>query len=233
MKITVEPQIFERFSDLILGAVIATGLDNRGESGKLLSLLHDAEGEIIRNFELESLSQIPQIQVWRRAYSSFGAKPKKYKSSIEGLYRMVLKGSGLKSINKIVDAYNLISLKHTLPLGGDDLDRIEGNIRLMLAKGDEPFIPLNSQDAEQAKPGEVVYADDKEILCRRWNWRECEKTKMTEKTSSAVLFVEGLPPSGRGEVQSAAEELARLIHQFCGGDSVVHLLDSGQREIYL
>lgn len=231
MKFSVDPQIFERFPVLILGVVAVTGIDNRGESGELKTLLRETEVEIGRNYLSEFLSQHPKIQAWRRAYSEFGAKPKKYKSSVESLYRMVLKGSGLKSINKLVDVYNFVSLKHMLPLGGDDLDKIDGDIRLQLAKGGEPFIPLNSQESEPAQSGEVVYLDDKEILCRRWNWRECEKTKMTEETSNAVLVVEGLPPAGLNEVETAAEELSCLVHRFCGGDSAIHLLDVRDPEI--
>lgn len=233
MKFSVDHQIFERFPALILGVVAVTGIDNRGESGELKTLLQESEAEIGRNYLSESLSQHPKIQAWRRAYSEFGAKPKKYKSSVESLYRMVLKGSGLKPINKLVDAYNFVSLKHMLPLGGDDADKIDGDIRLQLAKGGEPFIPLNSQESEPAQPGEVVYLDDKEILCRRWNWRECDKTKMTEETSNAVLVVEGLPPAGVNEIETAAQELSRLIHQFCGGNSAIHLLDVRYPEIIL
>jgi DNA/RNA-binding domain of Phe-tRNA-synthetase-like protein len=233
MKFSVDPQIFERFPSLILGVVSVIGIDNRGESGELKTLLQESEAEIGRNYLSESLSQHPKIQAWRRAYSEFGAKPKKYKSSVESLYRMVLKGDGLKPINKLVDIYNFVSLKHMLPLGGDDLDKIDGDIRLQMAKGGEPFIPLHSQETEPARPGEVVYSDDKEILCRRWNWRECDKTKMTEETSNAVLVVEALPPSARNDVETAAEELSRLVHQFCGGDSAVHLLDSHHPEIIL
>jgi DNA/RNA-binding domain of Phe-tRNA-synthetase-like protein len=233
MKFSVDFQIFERFPALILGVVAVTGIDNKGESGELKTLLQESEAEIGRNYLSESLSQHPKIQAWRRAYSEFGAKPKKYKSSVESLYRMVLKGTGLKPINKLVDAYNFVSLKHMLPLGGDDADKIDGDIRLQLAKGGEPFIPLNSQESEPAQPGEVVYLDDKEILCRRWNWRECDKTKMTEETSNAVLVVEGLPPAGVNEIETAAEDLSRLVRQFCGGDSAIHLLDVRYPEIIL
>lgn len=36
----------------------------------------------------ETLSQLPKIATWKRAYSAFGAKPKKYRSSVESLCRM-------------------------------------------------------------------------------------------------------------------------------------------------
>lgn len=233
MKFSVDPQIFESFPTLILGVVVFRGIDNRGESGELTLLLHEAEDEIGRAYRSETVSQLPKIQSWRRAYSLFGAKPKKHRSSVESLYRMVLKKGGLPSINKLVDAYNLISLKHMLPLGGDDMDKIDGDVQLRLAAGGEPFIPLNSQFNDPAQTGEVVYADSREILCRRWNWRECDKTKMTEETSNAVLVVEGLHPAGRREVEAAVNELRRLVLKFCGGEPTVCFLETLHTEVIL
>ena len=60
---------------------------------------------------------------------------------------------------------------------------------------------LNSEETKNPKEGEVVYIDDKEVLCRRWNWRECDKSKMTEETTNVALVVEGLPPTSKEEVE--------------------------------
>ena len=91
---------------------------------------------------------------------------------------MILSGIELKSINNIVDIYNYVSIKHMTPMGGDDLDKVDGNITLKFAEGTEEFKELNSDEIKNPKQGEVVYCDDKEVLCRRWNWRECDKSKM-------------------------------------------------------
>jgi lysyl-tRNA synthetase class 2 len=192
--------------------------------------IREREVEIQREFDSETLSQHPKIRAWRQAYSSFGAKPKKYKSSVESLYWLVLKGNELRSINKIVDIYNYISLKHLVPVGGDDTAKVDGDIRLKFARGDEPFTPLNSEEIETPKEGEVVYTDSKEVLCRRWNWRECDKTKMTEDTREALLVVEGLPPVTKEEMQKIIEELSTLISEYCSGETRTFILDGASRE---
>jgi len=125
----------------------------------------------------------------------------------------------------VVDIYNYVSLKHRIPLGGDDLDKVDGGITLCFACGDEPFTPLNSNDTEFAKSGEVVYADEKEILCRRWNWRECDKTKMRPETKNAVLVLEGLPPVRRKDIERAVKDLSALIHELSGGETREMFLD--------
>jgi DNA/RNA-binding domain of Phe-tRNA-synthetase-like protein len=233
MKFFVNSRIFEKFPDLYLGVVIALGLDNRRGADELWPLISAQQEEIRASTDSETLSQNPRIAAWRGAYSAFGAKPKKYKSSVESLYRMVIKGVGLRQINAIVDVYNYISIKHMVPVGGDDISRVEGDITLRFAHGGEMFRPLNSEEVEHAKEDEVIYTDNVEVLCRRWNWRECDKTKMTEETKEAMLVVEGLPPVNREEVDRIVEELRRLVERFCGGETRFEILHEEQPEIVI
>lgn len=231
MKFKVDHRVFERFSGLSLGIVLARGIDNSGKSDEIVKMIRDKEKDIRRSYQTEMLSLQPKIESWRKAYSTFGAKPKKYRSSVESLYRAVLKGDGLRSINKIVDIYNFISLEHMVPVGGDDLDKVEGDIILTFARGDESFTPLNSQEEEVVKKGEVVYVDNRGVLCRRWNWRECERTKMTEETRNSILVVEGLPPVTKEDVLSAAEELRGLVERYLQGEIQTTILDEKTKEI--
>jgi DNA/RNA-binding domain of Phe-tRNA-synthetase-like protein len=230
LKFSVDSKVFNKFPDLGLGVVVVKDIDNRDPADALFPLIMEEEEKIRANYSTEILLQLPKIVSWRKAYLSFGAKPKKYKSSVESLYRMILKGINLRHINTLVDIYNYISIKHMIPAGGDDLSRVEGDITLRFARGGEPFRALNSEVLEQAKEGEVIYADDVEVLCRRWNWRECDKTKMTDATETAILVVEGLPPVGKEEVADAVEDLSDLIRRFCGGESHTDILSADHRE---
>jgi len=231
MKFKIDDKIFEKYPTLNIGVVVAKGIDNTGESPDVLSMLSKQSDSIKSQYILETLKEVPKISAWREAYSAFGAKPKKYTCSVENLYRMILEGIHLRHINKVVDIYNYISLKHTVPVGGDDIDKVDGNITLQLATGEEPFIRLNSDEVDHPKEGEVVYADDKEVLCRRWNWRECDKSKMTEDTKNVTLVVEGLSPVFKDDIQSIVEELGQLVEKFCGGEISIHILNSDNKEI--
>ncbi|MCK5476720.1 MAG: hypothetical protein KAI55_02265 [Candidatus Aenigmarchaeota archaeon] len=230
MKFKIDSKIFEKFPDLNIGIMIVKGMDNKGTNEEIINQIKDKEKEIISNFDTETLSQNPKIEVWRKAYSLFGAKPKKYKCSVENLYRMILKEIELHHINKIVDIYNYISIKNIIPVGGDDIDKINGNITLKFAQGNEPFVELNSEETKNPKEGEVVYVDDKEVLCRRWNWRECDKSKMTEETKNVSLVVEGLPPTTKEELQKILDEMSELIQNVCGGEIKTFILNSSNPE---
>ncbi|MGB2905530.1 MAG: phenylalanine--tRNA ligase beta subunit-related protein [Candidatus Aminicenantaceae bacterium] len=233
MQLRVTDEIWDAFPGLHLGLVFARGIDNSRDAPEVKAAVQEVQSRIRAEYETETLSQIPWIQAWRRAFSAFGAKPKKYKSSVESLYRMILKGTDLRSINPVVDIYNLVSLRFGIPAGGDDLDNVEGDILLTFAAGGEEFIPLNSEIREEARPGEVIYRDEQGVLCRRWNWRECDRTKMTRDTRNVSLVVEGLPPVGRAEMEGIVAELAGLIFGACGGVVRSAVLDLGLPEIGL
>lgn len=230
MKIKIEKEIFEKYPELYLGIIVAKNINNNGQNDDILNLINEKQIDIKTNHTLDSLGDNPKIDVWRKAYSLFGAKPKKYKSSIENLYKMIIEGIELRHINKVVDIYNYVSLKNTIPVGGDDIDKIDGDITLKIATGDESFTQLNSDEIQNPKPGEVIYADNKEVLCRRWNWRECNKSKMTEETKNVALVVEGLPPTSKDEVEQITSELADLVKKYCGGGTSTYILNSNNPE---
>jgi DNA/RNA-binding domain of Phe-tRNA-synthetase-like protein len=230
MKFKIDSRIFEQFPELSVGLVVAKGINNKGSNEEIMKLLKTEQEKIRADFSIETLSENPKIDVWKKAYSLFEAKPKKYRCSVESLYRLVLRGIDLKHFNKLVDIYNYISIKHTVPIGGDDLDKIDGNITLKFARGDEPFNEIGSEEVKHPKEGEIVYADDKEVICRRWNWRDCDKTKMTESTKNMVLIVEGLPPVSKDKIEEITKELRELIQKFCGGESNIFILNSAKAE---
>lgn len=225
MEFRIDGDVLEKFPGLTIGVVIATGIDNLAASAKAAAFLEAQVGDVCRAWSIEQLDADPRIAAWRDAYRAFGAKPKKHRSSIENMIRMILDGAGVPSINSAVDVYNAISLKYVIPAGGDDLDHVAGDIRLTFATGDERFVSLNGSEVVTPKPGEVIYCDDEDVLCRRWNWRECDKSKMTEVSTNLCLIVEALPPVSASELNRMSVELAEEIERFCGGSTSVARAD--------
>jgi DNA/RNA-binding domain of Phe-tRNA-synthetase-like protein len=223
MVFRVDETVFEKFPGLTIGVVVATGIDNRRSREQAAAILEAQIDDVCRVWSIERLDADPRIAAWRDAYRAFGAKPKKHRSSIENMIRMILDGTGVPSINVAVDVYNAISLEHCVPIGGDDLDRVAGDIRLTFATGDERFVPLNGSEVVAPKPGEIIYRDDEDVLCRRWNWRECDKSKMTEESVHLCLVVEALPPIMADDVRRIAAELAEAIEARCGGSVAARL----------
>ena len=231
MQLRVDDALFERFPDLAIGVVIAVGIDNHRQGEAAAAFLRERVDAIRSSWSPDRLEADSRIAAWREAYRSFGAKPKKHRCSVENMIRSILEGEGLHPINAAVATYNAISLKHGVPAGGDDLDRVVGDIVLTFAEGDERFVPLNGTEPMPPKPGEVIYRDDEDVLCRRWNWRECDKSKMTADSRNLCLVVEGLPPVSREDVRQVSTELCDDIATFCGGSTDVQLVDRDAPEV--
>jgi len=231
LQFRIAPTIFEDFPEVRIGVVTAQGLDNHGSDPAITSQVREAETALVESFRVGNVTEHPRIAPWREAYRKFGAKPKKHLSSIESLARRAIKGDTLRSINKLVDIYNVVSLRHIVPVGGEDLDRIEGGIVLIHARDNEaPVRLLGEADERSPSSGEVIYKDDRGAICRRWNWKEADRTKLTEDTRRAVLVIESLPPVAGDELEKAVDDLADLIQRHCGGETVTTILDRERPE---
>ena len=90
---------------------------------------------------------------------------------------------------------------------------------LAFADGSEEFIVLNGTENEPPEKGEVVYKDDQGVICRRWNWREADRTKLTTETTNAIIVVDSIPPTEKAFVEQSVDELAALIKKYCGGET--------------
>ncbi len=228
MKFILTDEFIEKFPDTIIGVVVVENIDNKGSDQQALEILRNEEKQIRELFSLVNFSEYPFIKSWRKAFKLFGAKD--YRSSHEALIKRILKGGETRQINKLVDLYNSISLKYKTPVGGDDLDKTEGNMYVKIAKGNERFAMLGSDEITNPKEGEVVYSDENDILCRRWNWREADKAKFTEETKKAILFIDAISPLTEDVVKSAANELAVLVKKFCNAETRIFVLNKENRE---
>ena len=224
MKLTISPEIIQNFPEVTIGVVTAESINNRLDNPQIASELKRVEAAVRQRFQDAVLSEHPTIRAWRQAYKVFRAGD--YRSSVENLTKRIAKGNSLPHINNLVDIYNIISLRHTLPVGGEDLDCVNGDIILTEAKGDEEFIPLLETESNPPTAGEIVYKDDATVLCRKWNWRESDKTKLTEDTRRAIFVIEGLLDEERVRIDQATKELADLLEKYCQCKTRTYILDS-------
>jgi arginyl-tRNA synthetase len=209
MKLSISKEIFQKFPDLKIGVVVAKNINNKG--------FVDLDTP-----ELTAFND-PRIRLWNQAYRSFGTDPAKHKPSIANLIDLARRG--LPNINKLVNIYNYVSLKHTIPAGGSDLDKISDNIFLRVAKSKQPFTPLHSKNIEYTKVGEIIYSDKDKIITRRWNCKESDFAKFTENTKNAILEFEALQLTNEKELVSALKDAVLLIKDHCGGNVNYFILD--------
>ena len=232
MNLVITDAIFDEFPELVLGVVILQDIDNSQNRPEITKLLRGAEAALPAKFGSTPVIEHPYIATWREAYRRFGVKPKDYPSSVENLTRRILNGATIGHINNLVSLYNTISLRYILPVGGEDVDKIVGDVLLTQAGDDEPAVfLLGEKEARPPRAGEIIYKDEAGAICRRWNWKEADRTKLTQETQNAFLVIEALPPVPRDTVQTAIRELADGVKQYCGGTVSTAFLDQDNREV--
>lgn len=234
-QLSIDPIIFEQFPGTALGVLVGFNLENSDEENPQISALLRRQEELIRaQFATHSVDEHPNILVWRDAYQKFGADPKKYRSSIENLVTRIIGGHSVRHVNTLVDLYNLISLKYLLPSGGEDIDHLNGNTHLTVAHANEvAVLAFGEKEAKSPEPGEVIYKDQGGTLCRRWNWRGTERSKLTAKTKNAFFIFESLPPVNSELADKAIHELAELIRQYCGGSTKLAIINKKNPQVSL
>ena len=216
-KFIAEPSFWALFPDSEIGILIMDQIHNEpgagnSDLGKCKELLQTANREAPKFISDPVLSQNPVVAVWREAFMKFKTK-KGARSSIEALLRRIDKGNAVGSINPLVDLYNAISLKYGLPCGMEDLDAVKGNLRLTITTGGDDFLALGDTEPDPTLPGEVCYLDDLGAVCRCWNWRDGQRTMLTEKTKHAIAVIESVDPTRHGDLQEALNELATWVKE--------------------
>ena len=233
MRFRIEDEVIQTFPRFCRGIVIAAGIDNSRQRPELERLLEEGADAARADTHLD-LATSPRLVVWKDAYRQFGSNPNKFTPSIVFLAKQLKSGKPIRSISPAVDAFNLISIRHTIPCGGDDMDSVAEDVTLGTAVSDETFAPIfKPEEIEHPKPGEVIYVNrlTNRVLCRRWNWRNADFSKITPATRNLAINVDGMMPSiDRAELEQAAEELKELLNRFCGGTISIHYLDINNRE---
>jgi DNA/RNA-binding domain of Phe-tRNA-synthetase-like protein len=216
MQFHVTEAFWELFPEVQIGLVLAYGIDNTGELAPPNGFVADAWASSAAALADLDIATHPAVAPWRAAYTKFGMKPSKYRSSIESMLRAAQAGR-FRPINPLVDLYNAVSLRYQLPCGGEDLAAIVGDVYLTRAAGGEAFRTIGASTDEPPVPGEVIYTDSIGAICRCWNWREADRTKLVPTTRDALLVIEALPEHDPAQLVRALDDLASQVSTLLGG----------------
>ena len=218
MKVSIENEFWRLFPEGQISVLVVKGLDNTVDESKdpyFKSLLDKGAKRAEDFISDDNFTQNEVIQEWRQAFSKFKTK-KGARSLIEALLKRVSQGREFNPINPLVDIYNSVSLSYAVPCGGEDLEKIAGHLRLGKAKGGESFFPLGAESDAPALPEEIIYYDDEGAVCRCLNWREAQRTMLTEETKDAVLVIEAINAEQARRARAAMEELQDLVKDYFG-----------------
>ena len=229
-EIRIHREIFESYPSFRRGIVIATKMRNGGPSEELETMLMQVIAQAAEN--PIDVKVDPRTTAWMEAHRLFGSNPNKYMPAHCALLKRVQRaGAQIPFINKAVAIMNYNSIKDIIPVGGDDLTRTGGTPELRYADGSETFIPLgNPETIEHPDPGEIIYvvSESREVMCRRWNWRNGHKTRITEKTETIVMNTDGLGEDSEAKALATRDRVAKMLEAFCQAVVTTTLLSPSQ-----
>lgn len=162
------------------------------------------------------------LDAWSEVFKRFGAKPKRTPCSADALRKRVLRDGVMAAIDPVVDLYNAISLRYAIPVGGENLAAYAGAPRLVIAEGTERFDMMKDGHVaeESPEPGEVVWRDDLGVTCRRWNWRQGVRTRLSATDSQMWFILESLPEMPLDALHAAGDELAAGLQAMMPGSII-------------
>lgn len=216
LVVKIDGLVRERFPGLKIGVAGIQNLLIEKNNPLLMKTWDRTIRSVKDKFTMDTLAQDPFVVAYRKLYRSVGLDVTKTRPSSEALIRRILKNGQVFNINTVVDSYNISSVQTLLPMGAYDSDKIRGDISLRFSAGGETFIPLGGCCEETLEKGELIYSDGEKVICRNYNYRDSNATKVTPATTNVVLVVDGAPEVPVSYVEESVRVTADLICQVCG-----------------
>lgn len=216
IALSLAPEIAGRVR---LGLVVLEGVTVR-ESDPGLSAEIAAYGEELRRRYPEVKSaEVPGAADARSLYKDLGLDPTKVRPSNEALLRRVLKGEALYTVNTLVDALNLCSLRAQLPFGLYDLDRVEPPIVLRRGTPGESYEGIRK--AAVNVEGRPVLVDAQGAFGNPTS--DSARTMITTACRRAlvIVYAPGRFPPAR--LQSVLDETTATLTRWSGGSESARL----------
>lgn len=226
-KVIVDEKFWELFPEAQISTLVIHNIDNHvdeKDDSYFAKLLSDGAHESEKFITNESFKDNEVVDEWRQAFRKFKTK-KGVRCSIEALLKRVSQGREFSPINPLVDIYNSVSLKYGVPCGGENINAFDGDLHLGEAKGGEGFKPLGADEDSPALPGEIIYYDNAGAICRCLNWREAQRTMLTEDTTDSVLVVEAINANQAKRANEAIVELKDLCEKYFKVDGKIQILN--------
>lgn len=226
-KVVVDQSFWDLFPDAQVNILYANGIDNHDTDKNVAErrkMLANAVKEADKFLTNETFRLNPVIDQWRKAYQQF-KKKKGARTSIEALLKRANQGRTFDPIDPMVDVYNSISMTYGVPVGMEGRDKIKGAMHLGQVDGGQVFRPVGADDDEPTLPGEICYYDEEGAVCRCLNWRDAQRTMLTEDSQNVVAVIESVNAKQAERANEAMEELSKLINKYFGVETtkVYHL----------
>ncbi len=211
MKIAIEKSVFSKFPQLQLMVFVANGVHNKEHLYEVQHLVAEAARLTQLTHHKNTLKNHYLIAPWVIHQRAFGAKGHAYHTSVEVLIRKVLHKKPVVAHNVLTNILRYLTLRYLVPIGHDDLDKVNGNITFGIARGTERVGLLL-----RVEKGALYYRDSKRVLGTKLDHWKSPKTAVHQDTSRVLFHVICIPPIDQEQEKAIAKDMHDLLRGFCG-----------------
>jgi DNA/RNA-binding domain of Phe-tRNA-synthetase-like protein len=172
--------------------------------------------EVRKKYSLETVKEVQVFRAYRDFFWKIGIDPTKNRPAAEALVRRILAGKPIPIINTAADACNLASIKSEVPLATFDEDKIKNKLTMRFALKNESFLGIGMDKPMSLNGGEVVISDSDRIVAI-YPHRDTDYSKLTEKTTNAIILVRGVPGISAETLSQSMKMAIEYINKFCNG----------------
>ena len=213
---SISPEMAKKYPTLNIGIAIIKGVTiKKNDSGLANEIEKFVKSQ--ENLTNEEIGNYPEIQSYRKIYKEMGIDWHSKRPSPEALLRRLARKKGLYQINTCVDAYNLIVMKRRASSGAFDLDQIKLPTVLRFPKPGEEILLLGDEQPTKYNSSDLAYFDQIGGYNLYFNYRDAQRTAVTEKTKNILLNIDGIYDISREKVEQALKENIEIILKYCGG----------------
>jgi len=217
MSLKIDSELKTRFPDLNVLTLRIKGVQIHKRGAELEKFKVEVMRQVRNDYNLDSVKDHPTFRAYRDFFWSIKIDPTKIRPAAEALIRRILARKTLPSINTLVDAYNLASIKSRIALATFDADKLEGDLLMRFAEEDEQFYGIGMKKPLILKGGEIVVSDDKKLIAV-YPYRDADNTKVTEETENIMMLVCGVPGIPKENLENASRVALEYITRFCDGE---------------
>ncbi len=209
-----DPRVREKYPGFIAGYVLASGVTIEPTVEGLVEQKRQAFSDIKTLYGALNTLDIPEVKAYREFFKVMGADPSSYRPAPEYLLRRAL-DDRFPAINNLVDSCLLATVENWVSAGVYDAELVRGEARTTLAVETEPFELIDGRKLSP-KPDEIILRDDQRVLSA-YTIGDSKLTKVTQKTSNALIVLWNAPGIPRERVEACVNSLSAYARKYCGG----------------
>jgi len=213
---SIDEAVAKKYPSINIGIAIIKNINIKKNNPELTQAINEFVSSQ-SHLSNEIISAYPEVITYRKLYKEMGIDWHSRRPSPEALLRRISQKKDLYQINTCVDAYNLVVLRNRVSVGAFDYDKFHFPTVMRYPVDGEEILLLGDKEPTKFKPAELAYFDEQGGYNIDFNYRDAQRTAVTENTKDILLNIDGVFDITREKVERSLQESIDIILKYCGG----------------